>query len=485
MKQVKIVLMMFSFFISVIIWTGMTASSTFGGTVDLQRTGQVTCYDSSGNAMSCSVSGKDGEMQAGVPWPSPRFTDNRDGTVTDNLTGLMWLQDGNLFGPGSRMEWEDALFNVERLNANIIPNFGYNDWRIPNINELESLVNSEESDLATWLNSQGFTDVQSTVWYYWSSTIYATSGGNLAWALRMSDGEVQVLPISGTANGRNHFWAVRSGQQDNSDPTYPANIWKTGQTQSFALGDDGHLQMGVSWPSPRFTDTGDGTITDTLTGLVWLKDTSCIANQYPNFDNDWAPNDGGVTWQHALDFVAGINNGTFSNCGAGQTDWRLPNRKELYSLIDFSQFGPALPSGVPFSGNVGPTTFWSSTTSASSPDAAWNVDMWSGVVNAGLKSGGMGNYFFGVLPVRAGTVTPSGGGNGGDGGGTSDAGGGGNGTSDSGGGGNGTSDSGGDSGSGGGGCATSGPEKGSRGGFILLMGIFAVALLLMRQNIPR
>lgn len=121
------------------------------------------------------------------------------------------------------------------------------------------------------------------------------------------------------------------------------NLPKSGQTKCYDAsggeiacsntGQDGDWQAGVLWPSPRFTDNGDGTVTDNLTGLVWLKDANCIATQYPGFDNDGTPGNGRVTWQHALDFVAGINSGTFPNCGAGHTDWRLPNINELESLV--------------------------------------------------------------------------------------------------------------------------------------------------------
>ena len=54
---------------------------------------------------------------------------------------------------------------------------------------------------------------------------------------------------------------------------------KTGQTVSYALGDDGDLQKGVMWPVPRFTDNGSGTVTDNLTGLIWLKDANCFGSQ--------------------------------------------------------------------------------------------------------------------------------------------------------------------------------------------------------------
>ena len=59
----------------------------------------------------------------------------------------------------------------------------------------------------------------------------------------------------------------------------PAEIARTGQTISYASGDDGDVQAGVAWPDPRFTDNGDGTITDNLTGLMWLKDANCFGSQ--------------------------------------------------------------------------------------------------------------------------------------------------------------------------------------------------------------
>jgi hypothetical protein len=386
----------------------VTSASLSAGVVNLPRTGQTICYDSTGFVIDCIDTGQDGDRQPGVTSPFPRFTNNSDGTITDNLTGLMWLQNGNLFGEGSRMEWEDALYNLARMNAGLIINFGYTDWRVPNVNELESLLNIGVSDQAAWLNSQGFINVQSSAWYYWSSTMAASYGGSLAWGVRMSDGKTQVLPISGTENGRNHFWAVRAGQIENPDHNFPANVWKTGQTTAYYWDDDGSLKKGVAWPVPRFSDNGNGTITDNLTGLMWLKDTNCIYSHYPGFDTDWAPGDGAVLWQTALDFVAGINSGIFSGCAAGYNDWRLPNVKELRSLIDHSQYGPPLPLGHPFVGSVGPTTLWSSNTYAPEPDCAWSVDYLSGVTSGEFKLGGWANSYFGVLPVRAGAIDTDG-----------------------------------------------------------------------------
>jgi hypothetical protein len=188
-----------------------------------------------------------------------------------------------------------------------------------------------------------------------------------------------------------------------------APVEKTGQSTSYATGDDGDLQKGVAWPVPRFTDNGDGTVTDNLTGLMWLADANCINSNYPGFDTDGIAGDGRVTWQHALDFVAVINDGTYSDCGGGRADWRLPSVKELQSLIDFSQYDPALPTSHPFTG-VQSSFYWSSTTYAGLMDYAW----YAGMVNGNEVFIGKSSVLY-VWPVRDG-VSDGGGGGGGSGG---------------------------------------------------------------------
>ena len=75
-------------------------------------TGQKGCWDGLGAEINCAGTGQDGEFQAGVDWASPRFTDNGDGTVTDNLTGLRWLKDADCFGARS---WSEALSDANTL----------------------------------------------------------------------------------------------------------------------------------------------------------------------------------------------------------------------------------------------------------------------------------------------------------------------------------------------------------------------------------
>ena len=134
----------------------------------------------------------------------------------------------------------------------------------------------------------------------------------------------------------------------------------------------------------RFTNNGNGTVTDSVTGLIWLKNANCFGVQ---------------TWINALSLVNGLTSG---NCGltdgstAGQ--WRLPNRNELQSLIDYTRSSPALLDSHSFD-NVQNNRYRSSTSAAAAPSFyAWGVSLELGEVSAGLKT----SAFSYVWPVRGG-----------------------------------------------------------------------------------
>jgi hypothetical protein len=155
--------------------------------------------------------------------------------------------------------------------------------------------------------------------------------------------------------------------------TSGGGVLKTGQTTSYATGDDGDFQAGTPAPSPRFTDNGDGTVTDNLTGLTWLKDASCLGS------NDWA---------NALAAANALADGNVAcalSDGSVAGDWRLPNRNELTSLLDLGTFNPALPAGHLFTNFVA-SGYWSSTTFASNSGIAWFVAFNSGGVNSSDKT---------------------------------------------------------------------------------------------------
>ena len=156
----------------------------------------------------------------------------------------------------------------------------------------------------------------------------------------------------------------------------PAPVEKTGQTPTVPLnpapaGSDGALQKGVAWPNPRFTDNGNGTVTDNLTGLIWLKNANCFGTRI---------------WATALNDANTLNSGECGlTDGSAEGNWRLPNIKELQSLVDFGRSGPALPSGHPFSGVLS-SYYWSSSSGADGTSNAWYLNLSIGYVYNDDKS---------------------------------------------------------------------------------------------------
>jgi hypothetical protein len=170
-------------------------------TIRLPHIWRDSCYDTAGNVISCAGTGQDDDPYSGVPWPNPRFVANGN-CVNDNLTGLMWAKDGNLAGQHT---WQGGLDWVSNFNKSG-GQCGYTDWRLPNRKELQSLVNRQQPNSATWLNTQGFSNVQAS--WYWSSSnvVYGKSG---AWGVSMGSGRAYGYgPMS---NG--YVWPVRTGQK--------------------------------------------------------------------------------------------------------------------------------------------------------------------------------------------------------------------------------------------------------------------------------
>ncbi|MFO1427562.1 MAG: DUF1566 domain-containing protein [Steroidobacteraceae bacterium] len=134
-----------------------------------------------------------------------------------------------------------------------------------------------------------------------------------------------------------------------------ASLAATGQTASYAPGDDGAQRRGTSTAVARFSDNLDGTITDRLTGLVWLRDAGCLA---------------ATQWSGALQAANQLASGQCGlSDGSSAGQWRLPNVVELESLVDISRSAPALPAGHPFIGAA--ASYWSSTTYYGDVGSAW------------------------------------------------------------------------------------------------------------------
>jgi len=334
----------------------------------LPRTGQTISY----------LSGDDSAEQKGVTWPEQRFIDNLDGTVTDHLSGLIWLKNAGCFDP---TDWASALAAANKLasgNCGLTDNSTAGQWRMPNVNELESLVDVSQANPAI---SQGspFTHVNLTQ-AYWSSTTYTALPSN-AMAIRLTDGRW----INGVDSADNNFnnsksnssnalWAVKSGAQGVIQVLATgafAGAAGGGSGQSFGEADDAILQMGAPLTSPRFIDNGNGTVADTVTGLTWLKQADCIKG----------------SWSDAITLINSLNNGQCGlSDGSSAGQWRMPNRAEMLSLSDRA---PTFPQASYFNGQyqannqiTGTVIFnnfivsdfyWTSTTDAADTTQAWTL----------------------------------------------------------------------------------------------------------------
>lgn len=324
--------------------------------VNLPATGVATSY----------VGGDDASLRKGVGWPQPRYDDNQDGTVTDRLTGLVWLKDASCFTP---TVWASALADVNQLATGAC---GLSDgskagqWRLPNLVELESVVDDSASNPAVTAGSP-FTNVSSGV--YWSSTPYygGELGSTNAWAIRFGDGRYMNDDVSNVmATSNNNVWAVKGSGGG------AVQLQATGAYVPYQSGDDGTVESGVPLPAPRMFDNGDGTVTDTLTGLIWLKQADCI----------------NAAWAEAMAAVSALASGQCGlTDGSAAGNWRMPNRNEMQSLADRMQNNEAdyfdetfISSNAAvnsqpaiFASFITLQYYWTSTTNASDTSEAWTV----------------------------------------------------------------------------------------------------------------
>ena len=262
--------------------------------------------------------------------------------VRDNVTGLIWenkTDDNSIHDRDNVYTWQDTqdIF-IATLNSQSFG--GHTDWRLPTIKELSTIVDSSIPSPGPTINTNYFPNTRSS--YYWSSTTNVHTPIN-AWVIGFYDGNMDGYAKS---NYDGYVRAVRGGQ-----------------CGSFG----------------NFVDNGDGTITDTDTGLMW--------------QNPTAP--GTYTWEQALSYCE-------SSTLAEYNDWRLPNRNELQSIVDYSRYNPPLD---PIFSVVLSARYWLSTTYASDPTSACIVHFGYGYVNYNGKSSP--NYVRAVRGGQCGSFSDS------------------------------------------------------------------------------
>jgi hypothetical protein len=235
----------------------------------------------------------------------PAYRDNGDGTISDLVTGLMWQKD-----PGHKKTFREAVAGATSCRVG-----GYDDWRLPSIKEMYSLilfsgedVNPQSTDTA---GLKPFIDTQ----------YFDFSYGDPAKGERIIDSQVASATkyVSTTMNGSETVFGVNFA--DGRIKGYPASVHRPGRpAKGFLVF---YVRGNPEYGTNKFQDNGDNTVTDHATGLTWMKLDSGHLKAGEN-------KDGKLNWEQALRWVEELEY-------AGYTDWRLPNAKELQSLVDYTR----------------------------------------------------------------------------------------------------------------------------------------------------
>ncbi len=260
----------------------------------------------------------------------PAYRDNGDGTVSDLNTGLMWVK-----ARGRKVTFADAVAGAKACRAG-----GHDDWRMPTIKELYSLIDFRGRCRRTAPASTPYLDAKVFDFAYgdaskgervidcqdFSATRYVgrTMGGNATvFGVNFADGRIKGYPQTRGRRGVHKLYV----RYVRGNPAYGRN---------------------------DFRDNGDGTITDRATGLMWTRDDSGR----------------GMTWRQALAYAAACNR----RGHLGHGDWRLPDAKELQSIVDYTRAPdvtgtPAIDRAFRTSKRADGTWpfFWSSTTHLEGP----------------------------------------------------------------------------------------------------------------------
>ena len=253
-------------------------------------TGIEDFYDNSSIISAPSIGEDFYGQDAGYKGNQPSYTNNNDGTISDNVTGLMWEQD-----MGEKISYDAAFEKAANSTLG-----GYTDWRVPTIKELYSLILftgivKGETAKIPFIDTDYFNQPLGNIAVgereidaqTWSATEYVgkTMNANATvFGVNFIDGRIKgypkIKPQSGAANTM-YFRMVRSNEN-----------------------------YGIN----NFVDNEDGTISDLATGLMWQTADDGVARN----------------WEEALAYSEALVLG-------GNTDWRLPNAKELQSIVDYTR----------------------------------------------------------------------------------------------------------------------------------------------------
>lgn len=242
-------------------------------------------------------------QNSNYPGNIPSYTNNGDGTVTDNVTGLMWSKSPDLNGDGI-INYDDKISLEE--SEQFIKEFtlaGYTDWRIPTIKELYSLIDFSGIDISSYsaTSTEGLTPFIDTRYFDFGY-------GDLSYE-RLIDAQMLTTTIYTSTTMENAKTLFGVNFADGRIKGYGLTSPK-GEKKFYAYFVRGNSDYGKN----DFVETEDGTIVDKATGLMWMKDDSGK----------------GMAWQEALEYAENYSYG-------GYDDWRLPSVKELQSIVDYDR----------------------------------------------------------------------------------------------------------------------------------------------------
>lgn len=297
-------------------------------TYPIVDTDQGNCYGTT-TTMNCPSDGQAFYGQdAQYSGNQPSYTDNGNGTITDNVTGLMWQQD-----PGEKMTYQQAVTGAESFSL-----AGYDDWRLPTIKELYSLIQFDGVDPSgpTSTTATPFIDTN-----YFNFEYGDTSAGERTIDSQWATSSVYTGTVFGNQQA---MFGVNFA--DGRIKGYPTNAGPGGAKTFFVI----YVRGNTAYGENSFVDNGNGTITDNATGLTWTQNDS----------------GSGMDYEAALNYCESLDT-------AGTSDWRLPNAKELQSIVDYDRSPDATNSAAidPIfnistitneAGQLDYPAFWSSTT---------------------------------------------------------------------------------------------------------------------------
>lgn len=287
----------------------------------LLKTDQTGCYDAHGQDVPCAGSGQDGETNFTQADQAARF-DIQDKVVTDRKTGLTWSRSAS---PAEfPITWAEAFQYTTELNRQDCRRI--HNWRLPTRRELFSLISHQQINPAL---PEGHPFMDVTPVYYWTAS-KCKRLTDQAWYIHLGGGRI----YRGMQHGSYMLWPV-AGPQTETRPI-----------------------------TDRF-EFENLTFLDRLTKRMWLKQTEVMMQP--------------VNWEKALETVNTLN----AQKTGGHIDWRLPNIRELESLVDLNRHSPALSPKQLF--NDIAQGYWSSTTSVYEKRYAWVLYPQDGAVGVGYK----------------------------------------------------------------------------------------------------